>query len=118
LSAETVVESILERGAQLAVLTLGPRGALASSVIGRASASSPTVEVVDTVGAGDAFGAGFLRWLWKADALHPQAVGQLADAALAEALAFATTVAALQCARAGATPPTLDDVEEFLSRPR
>jgi fructokinase len=110
---EAVLDSIVERGAPLAVLTLGPEGALARSRHTRARASSPSVAVVDTVGAGDAFGAGLLRRLWETDALDPEAVGSLDDAELADALAFATTVAALQCAHAGATPPTLADVQAF-----
>jgi fructokinase len=111
---EGVLDLILERGARLAVLTLGEHGALARSGSGRARSASPQVDVVDTVGAGDAFGAGLLRWLWKTDRLGVRAVGDLDDAELADALAFATAVAALQCTRAGATPPTLDEVETFL----
>ena len=44
----------------------------------------------------------------------PDAVAQLDDSELEKALSFACVVAALQCARAGAVPPTLEDVDEFL----
>ena len=72
-------EHLLALGARLAVVTLGPDGALAVSGAGEAHVASPTVEVVDTVGAGDAFGAGLLRALWASDALTPDAVAQLDD---------------------------------------
>ena len=63
---ETVVDSILERGAHLVLLTRGSHGALAKTTTSRVEVSAPTVDVVDTVGAGDAFNAGFLSWLWRA----------------------------------------------------
>jgi fructokinase len=99
------------------VLTRGADGALAKTAGGRVEVESPTVEVVDTVGAGDAFGAGLLRWLWANDRLDAEAVGRIDLGALADGLAFAAAVGALQCARAGATPPTLAEVEAFLDQP-
>jgi fructokinase len=111
---DLVVESLLERGIRLAVLTLGAEGAIARSHAGRARARSPRVDVVDTVGAGDAFGAALLRRLWEHGRLGVDDVVRLEDAELTEVLAFATAVSALQCTRAGGVPPTLDEVEVFL----
>jgi fructokinase len=111
---ETVVDALLERGARLAVLTLGADGAVARSAAGRTEVRSPAVDVVDTVGAGDAFGAGLLRWLWANDRLDADAVGRLDPDELADGLGFAAAVGALQCSRAGATPPTLAEVDAFL----
>lgn len=57
----TLLQSCLDRGARLAVCTLGARGAVALSATGeRASVEAEPVSVVDTNGAGDAFFAGFL----------------------------------------------------------
>jgi fructokinase len=72
--------------------------------------------VVDTIGAGDAFSAGALHWLQRAGKLDAEAVGALHDAELAAMLGFATAVAALQCTRAGASPPTRDDVQALLRK--
>jgi sugar/nucleoside kinase (ribokinase family) len=95
LPPERVAERVLGLGAQLVVVTLGPGGALARSRAGSARVATPHVAVADTVGAGDAFGAGLLAWLAREDRLEPHAVGELDDEALTEALRFANAVAAL-----------------------
>jgi fructokinase len=110
LGPEACAERLLARGVRLVVVTLGPDGALARTASGSARVPSPPVDVVDTVGAGDAFGAALLRRLWESDALTADAVGALDDAALEDALRFGCAVAALQCSAAGAVPPTLEEV--------
>ena len=82
LGSEACAQRLLSLGARLAVVTLGPDGALAVSGAGEARVASPPVEVVDTVGAGDAFGAGLLRALWVSDALTADSVAQLDDSEL------------------------------------
>jgi fructokinase len=114
---ETIVDIILAGGARLAVLTLGADGALARNRADEAQVASPAVDVADTVGAGDSFGAGLLRWLWVNDRLAAEAVGTLDRSELTAALTLAATVGALQCARAGASPPTLAEVEAFVGAP-
>jgi fructokinase len=114
-SHDTVVETILELGPQLVVLTLGAEGALARTSAVSAKVAAPNVTVVDTVGAGDAFSAGLLRRLWEKEWLHAGSVAELGDDELADLVRFAAVVAALQCSRAGASPPTLDEVTRFLS---
>lgn len=69
--------------------------------------SVPAGPVIDTVGAGDAFGGGFLAW-WVGHGLDRAALedpGHLRDAAT-----FALRVAAATCAKAGATPPHLSEL--------
>ena len=68
---------------------------------------APRVEVVDTMGAGDAFGGGFLAF-WLAHGRSRLDLDRV-DAAV-EAAAFACRVAALTCARAGASPPRLAEL--------
>lgn len=111
---ETVVETILARGTQLVVLTLGPEGAIAGASAARTRVAAHQVEVVDTVGAGDAFGAGLLFRLWKTGRLDARTVGLVDDDELADLLRVASAVAALQCSRVGASPPTEEEVERFL----
>lgn len=63
----------------------------------------PAVPVVDTIGSGDAFGAGFLVAWTRAG----RGRADLADvAAVAEATRFAVEVGAWTAGRAGADPPT------------
>ena len=114
-SHDIVVETILELGPQLVVLTLGAEGALARTSAVSAKVAAPNVTVVDTVGAGDAFSAGLLRRLWENEWLDAGSVAELGDDELADLVRFAVVVAALQCSRAGASPPTLDEVTRFLS---
>jgi fructokinase len=111
---ETVVETILARGARLVVLTLGPDGALGRTSSASARTTSSRVEVVDTVGAGDAFGAGLLRRLWETSRLDAETIGAMDEDDLADVMTFAAAVAALQCSHPGATPPTLEEVERSL----
>jgi len=102
-------------GPSLVVVTLGVAGALAVTAGGvRQRRPAQQVEVVDTVGAGDAFAAGLLDWLAGAGALGPAGRTVLAglDAAeLAALLDHASLVAALTCARPGADPPTRAEVQ-------
>jgi fructokinase len=68
----------------------------------------PAVRVVDTVGAGDAFGAAFLA-AWTGAG---RGRTDLADeAALVEPTRFAIEVGTRTTTRAGAEPPTLAELE-------
>ncbi|MBF8193133.1 carbohydrate kinase [Nonomuraea sp. K274] len=91
-------------GARLIVVTRGAAGALVSLDGERAAVRAREVEVVDTVGAGDAFTAGLLHSLGTKGLLG----GRLDRLDLATAVAaaeFAALVSALTCAVAGANPP-------------
>jgi fructokinase len=112
-SVEEVLEVILRTGVHLAIVTLGADGAIGRTRRGSAHVVSPPVEVVDTVGAGDAFGAGILRHLSSAGCLAPDAVSGLGDRNIAELLAFANSVAGLQCTRAGGAASQVAELEEF-----
>ena len=60
------------------------------------------VRVIDTIGAGDAFGGGFLAW-WSLRGLDRDALADMD--AVREATRFACLVAARTCSRPGASPP-------------
>jgi len=114
-SLEAVVDRLLDHGVRLAVVTLGAAGAVAKPRRHKAEVGSPAVQVVDTVGAGDAFAAGLLHWLWSNDRLDADSIGGLDLDSLTAGLRFAAGVGALQCARSGASPPSLAEVDAFLS---
>jgi fructokinase len=99
--------ALLGAGATAAVLTRGPDGAVAITQGGHVAIPAPPARVVDTIGAGDAFGGGFLAW-WRREGLAADALGDLAT--LAEATRFACLVAARTCERQGASPPRLSEL--------
>lgn len=102
-------------GPALVVVTEGARGATAVTAAGHVlHRPARQVATVDTVGAGDAFTAGLIAWLAGAGRLGCGAhatTQDISDAELAALLDWAGLVAALTCARAGATPPTRVDVD-------
>jgi fructokinase len=98
-----------EAGVRLVVLTRGGEGAVASLAGTRVAVPAVPVAVVDTVGAGDAFTAGLLRWLWYYGHLQARLPGTEPDD-VAQAMAFAVEVAARTCAVQGANPPWAKDL--------
>ncbi len=100
-------------GAALAVMTRGPEGALAvtahDDVI---ELPGLQIDVVDTIGAGDAFQSGLLSGLADGGWASPEAVHSLTRDGLHDVLDRAIRVAALTCQRAGADPPTRDELND------
>jgi fructokinase len=103
LDYKQAADRILSDGAKLVVVTLGAQGAYGAHGDNRISVSAPPVDIVDTIGAGDAFGAALLAWLHDHDAIRPDL--SLDGEQLTAALDYACLAASLTCARAGADPP-------------
>jgi fructokinase len=103
LSYEDSAELILDEGVNLVVVTLGADGAFGAHRDARIHVGAPEVDVVDTIGAGDAFGAALLAWLYDHGAARPDL--SLEPEELTGALRFACLAGALTCTRAGAEPP-------------
>jgi fructokinase len=103
-------------GAACVVVTDGAAGAAGWTREALVRVEAPRVAVVDTVGAGDAFTAGFLARLWQAGRLSRAGALALAEHELEEALAYGAAAGAAQCERASAWGPTPADVERLLAR--
>jgi fructokinase len=102
-------------GPALVVITQGKKGILArSGSSGTLQVPTFPVQVIDTVGAGDAFCAGVLAWLADQAITSRERVLALSEQELRTALTFASAVAALNCTRVGANPPRRSEVEQFL----
>ena len=112
-SVDSACEHLLGLGATCVVVTHGAQGAEGRIGSGIARASGVPVQVVDTVGAGDAFCAGLLAWLWNSGQLSASALGELSLEELEAALGYASAVAAAQCSKASAWGPTAADVEQL-----
>lgn len=106
---EAAADTFHADGARLVVITLGADGVFASLDGQRFRASAPPVTVVDSVGAGDSFMAGFLHSLHGVGALGGR-LDALTPEQLAAALDFGARVAAAVCAVRGANPPWAGDV--------
>ena len=101
-----VARSWAGSGPSLVVVTRGPDGAVALAPQGEPIAvPGESVQVVDTVGAGDAFTSGLLTWLDRHDALSDTGLRALSAGQIEAALVFARHVAAITCTRAGSDPP-------------
>ncbi|CAL4860806.1 PfkB family carbohydrate kinase [Microbacterium sp. MM2322] len=107
--AEQVLETIAALGPRVVVMTRGGEGALALGPAGPVDVAPLSVEVADTIGAGDAFMASLITSLvddadllaGDADALH-------------RALRRAAVTAGITVSRAGANPPTRAEVDAAL----
>jgi fructokinase len=105
----TAAAGLLDQGPALVLLTDGPRTAHAFLPAHELSVDVPYATVVDTIGAGDAFGGAFLAW-WAGNG---RTRSDLADPdAVRAALQLATQVAALSCTRAGADPPWAAELDQ------
>ena len=75
-----------------------------------------TIDVVDTIGAGDSFQAALLFALRAIGRIKTGPLAQLNADEVRRALSFASTCAAFTCGRAGADPPRQSDVGVAISR--
>ena len=94
---------LLDERVRLVIVTLGSEGAFGVARSGEVLAKAPRFDVVDTIGAGDAFGAALLAWLHDNGKLDAEL--DLDRDELQGALDYANLAAAITCARAGADPP-------------
>lgn len=108
LVVESACAQILERGPRLVVATLGKDGALGLTRHARVYVETPPVEVVDTIGAGDVFGAAMLAWLHDRQLLRTDLC--LDAPALEAMLRFACLAASWSCRKAGAVSPSCQDL--------
>lgn len=98
-----VAERLLDEGAEIAVVTLGERGAVVSWAGGTIAVPAFPVDVVDTTGAGDAYHGAFLYAL-------------LQDWDVPRMARFASAVGSLNCRAMGGRSalPTRDEVDQFM----
>ena len=110
-------KSLIKAGASLIVVTRGIKGAQAwHREAGVVEVQAPSVDVVDTIGAGDSFQAALLFALRALGRIGRQALAQTNPDEFDRVLSFAASCAAFTCGRAGADPPRRSEVGAALSR--
>ena len=105
---ERLARTWLELGPSIVAVTMGGGGALAMCAAGTVRVPALPVEVVDTVGAGDAFMTGLIDALWTLGLLGAAKRTALAGISLADlqtVAQVAAKVAAVTVTRAGADLP-------------
>lgn len=100
---------LLEKGMELVVVTMGPKGCYYKTRTESGYIPAPDVAVVDTTGSGDVFTGALLSRLIKSGF-------RLDDGTLKEKLAFACAAGSLCATRFGGIPaiPTEKEIQEFL----
>jgi fructokinase len=99
--------SLLDRGPRTVLLTAGASGVHVLTRDGEATVPVEPVAVVDTIGAGDSFGGGFLAW-WTETGRAVAEIGSLDH--VVPAVRAANVVAGVVCTRRGADPPWRDEL--------
>lgn len=105
---EQVAQTWLGLGPAIVAVTMGDLGAFAMCAAGVVRVPARDVEVVDTVGAGDAFMTGLIDALWSLGLLggdRREELGRISVDALTGVLQTAVLSSALTVARAGADLP-------------
>ncbi|MFD0019636.1 carbohydrate kinase [Streptomyces sp. NPDC058382] len=116
---ERVAERWLTTGPAVVLVTRGGDGAFAALPGGQVTVDAPPTEVVDTVGAGDAFMSGTLHALAAHGLLGVdgrERLRSLDRATVTDVLRHAAASAAVTVARAGARPPDGAELDAALAR--
>jgi fructokinase len=103
---------LIAAGASLVVVTRGVRGVQAwHGNAGPVEVAAPSVDVVDTIGAGDSFQAALLFALRAIGRISAGPLAGISADELRRVLSFAVTCAAFTCGRAGADPPHRGEID-------
>jgi len=105
------IEKLHNLGAKLIIVTKGAEG-VAAYVKNKKVINLPAqkVNVIDTVGAGDTFNAGFLAKLSKLKLLSKSNVKNLSSKHISMALEYGIKAASITVSRKGANPPLLSEI--------
>lgn len=109
-----VADRLRSLGARAVVVTRGPDGAVWFGARGTVDVGSVPVTVVDTIGAGDTFGAALIDALWTHDLLGATrrgALGQIGPDIVRTVLGHAARAAAVTVSRPGADPPYRSELQ-------
>jgi fructokinase len=110
-STDAKAHDLLKFGPNVVIVTRGGKGATGYLHNGeRIDVAAAQVQVVDTVGAGDTFNAGFLASLDEAGRLDKASVRAMEADTLERALGYGARVAAITVSRSGANSPWISEL--------
>lgn len=104
-SPDASAEALVAAGVQVVILTKGSEGLSILSPAGVASAPTPVVDVVDTVGAGDTIVGAVLSSLAEAGVVVPAQLADVSSSVWDAIAQRAVDAAGVTVSRAGANPP-------------
>ncbi|GHC70573.1 carbohydrate kinase family protein [Limoniibacter endophyticus] len=107
---DAMAASLLTQGPKIVVITRGADGACAYTAHDKINVAGRKVDVIDTVGAGDTFNAGFLAGLKEHDLLTKRCVQRAGRDAIAYALKLGVAAASVTVSRKGANPPLTREI--------
>jgi fructokinase len=113
-SDEFVAQKWLGLGPALVVVTRGAVGVYAVCTGVELHRPAVSIDLVDTVGAGDSFTSGLLEALHRADLIggsRREAIATIDESTLASVVDAAALTAAITCSRPGADPPTRAEID-------
>lgn len=105
-----MAQSIVAMGPKAVFITEGAKGVTGYTAEGAHFVPAPKVQVVDTVGAGDTFNAGALTALEERGLMNKAALRAMSAEDLTAAMSLGARAAAVTVSRAGANPPTRDEL--------
>ncbi len=120
LDVEAAAGHLLRLGPAAVVVTRGGEGASWYGAGGSAEVASLPVEVADTIGAGDTFGAAIIDALWERGLLgaaHRERLRTLPARDAEAVLAHAARAAAVTVSRPGADPPYRSELDGATGSP-
>ncbi|MFL4557135.1 carbohydrate kinase family protein [Yersinia kristensenii] len=111
-AVEHFVSRMFAKGILMVAITSGSDGAWVYTKKLNKYQPITSVEVADTIGAGDTFTAGLLSVL--VEGIEGKTLEKLDDNIVSQALKTGSIAAALNCCNKGANPPTADEVNKLM----
>ncbi|WP_298868273.1 carbohydrate kinase [uncultured Microbacterium sp.] len=113
-AAASAPQRLLDAGAKLVAVSRGSAGSVLHTADLRVEVPVLQVDIVDTIGAGDAYMSGLIAAIAEKVGIEGALAGSYSNAQLTEIGRMAAVSAGLTVARAGAMPPTAAELQRAL----
>ncbi len=110
---DKICDKWLKLGVSIVVLTKGSNGATAKTKTLEVNSLGHSIKVIDSIGAGDIFNAGFLFSLRQNKQFSKQNLSNIDEMSLKNSLNFANKAACISVSRIGANSPYLNEIDTY-----